>query len=379
VIRPDQPALIIAALLGLLVLAFAIERTRIGKILPGPAVMLVGAVILSNTGLMPHKAPAYAELARVAVPVGVFILLLRANLRQILRETGSILVLYLIGAATSVGGIVAAWLIVPVDESAKIAAIQTANLVGGTVNVVAVAHALQLDPTRFSAMLAGGAPVMTLYLMGMGALAANPVLQRFLPRRGEETAPAEAPEATAPQQTVPNLSPLALSAMIAAAVGVYAVGELVLGWLGKGQFLIILVTLASLAVANLMPRRIERLAGDREVGSMLMYLFFGTLGFDVNLREFGGEALRIAAFIALAMTIHLALIIGAGRLLKADLGEVLVASIAGVAGPTTAAAMAASFERRTLITPGILCGLLGFAAATFLAMILYGLLVSVAG
>lgn len=375
VIGADQPALIIAALLALLVLAFAIERTKVGKVFPGPAVMLVGAVILSNTGAMPHKAATYTELARVAVPVGVFILLLRANLRQILRETGSILVLYLIGAATSVVGILAAWLIVPVDESAKIAAIQTANLVGGTVNVVAVAHALELDPTRFSAMLAGGAPVMTLYLMSMGVLAANPVLQRLLPRRAEaEAAPLTQPVTPEAETSPPKLSPLALSAMIAAAVGVYAVGELVLGWLGRGQFLIILVTLAALAVANLMPGRIERLVGDREIGSMLMYLFFGTLGFDVNLREFGGEAIRIALFILLAMVVHLGLILGAARLLKADLGEALVASIAGVAGPTTAAAMAASFGRRSLITPGILCGLLGFAAATFLAMALYGLL-----
>ncbi len=375
-IRADQPALIIAVLLALLVLAFAIERTRLGKLFPGPAVMLVGAVILSNTGLMPHKATAYAELAKVAVPVGVFMLLLRANLRQILRETGSILVLYLIGAATSLVGIVTAWLVVPVGDGAKIAAVQAANLVGGTVNVVAVAHALELDPTRFSAMLAGGAPVMTVYLMSMGVLAASPFLQRLLPRRPEaelEAQPVTAPEAA--QSAAPaRLDVLPFSVLVAAAFATYALGGVLLSWFNLSQFLIILVTLAALAVANLFPRRIEGLVGDREAGSMLMYLFFGTLGFDVDLTQFGGEALRVAVFILLAMAIHLVLMLGAGRLLKADLAEVLVASIAGVAGPTTAAAMAASFDRRTLITPGILCGLLGFAGATFVAMALYGLL-----
>jgi uncharacterized membrane protein len=381
VIRADQPTLIIAVLLALLVLAFVLERTRLGKVLPGPAVMLVGAVILGNTGLMPHKAAAYTELAKVAVPVGVFMLLLRANLRQILRETGSILMLYLIGAATSLVGIVVAWMVVPIGESAKIAAIQTANLVGGTVNVVAVAHALELDPTRFSAMLAGGAPVMTLYLMSMGVLAASPLLQRWLPRRPEaavEDAAAE-PAAAPEDRPQPRLEVLSLSLLIAAAFGTYALGGVILGLFGKTQYLIILVTVIALAVANLLPRRIEKLVGDRELGSMLMYLFFGTLGFDVDLMQFGGEAVRVAAFILLAMVVHMVLILAAGRLLKADLAEVLVASISGVAGPTTAAAMAASFGRRSLITPGILCGLLGFAAATFVAMMLYGVLLAIGG
>jgi uncharacterized membrane protein len=376
-IHADQPVLILAVLLGLLVLAFALERTRIGKVLPGPAVMLVGAVILSNTGLMPHKAGAYSELARVAVPVAVFMLLLRANLRQILRETGSILTLYLIGAATSILGIVVAWLVIPIDEASKIAAVQTANLVGGTVNVVAVAHALELDPTHFSAMLAGGAPVMTFYLMSMGVLAANPLLNRWLPGRTVEPAEAEAEPAPAVVEVVPDpprATALSLAILIAGAFGTFAIGEAALKAVGLGQYLIILVTLVSLAVANLAPRQVDRLSGDREIGSILMYLFFGTLGFDVDLMQFGGEAVRVALFILLAMAVHMVLILSAGRLLKADLGEVLVASIAGVAGPTTAAAMAASFGRRSLITPGILCGLLGFAGATFVAMALYGVM-----
>jgi len=380
-IRADQPTLLIAVLLALLVLALVLERTKLGKVLPGPAVMLVGAVILSNTGLMPHKAAAYAELAKVAVPVGVFMLLLRANLRQIMRETGSILILYLIGAATSLVGIVIAWMVVPMGEAPKIAAVQTANLVGGTVNVVAVAHALELSPTRFSAMLAGGAPVMTFYLMSMGVLAASPFLQRLLPRRPvisedrEEALSPEAPKGAPPTR----LDALQLSGLIAAAVGTYALSAVILGWLGLAQFIIILVTLVALAIANLLPRRIEGLVGDRELGSMLMYLFFGTLGFDVDLMQFGGEAMRVAAFILLAMSIHMVLILTAGRLLKADLAEVLVASIAGIAGPTTAAAMAASFKRPPLITPGILCGLLGFASATFVAMALYGVLLAFSG
>lgn len=377
-IGPDQPALIYATLLAVLVLALVLEKTRIGRVLPGPAIMLVCAVALANVRVIPHEAPAYAEFARVGVPVAVFLLLLRANLIQIVRETGAMLPLFLIGAATSLLGLVVAYFVVPLHDGARIAAVQAAQLIGGNVNVIAVAHATDLGATSFSAMLAGGAPIMTLYLMVMGALAANPLLLRLMPGRGEAVivdpaapTPDEAEE-KAPPQPVERLP---LAAMIAMAVGVYALADVGLGAIGQQNLLIIVVTLVALAVANLAPRQVERLSGDREIGSLLMYLFFATLGAAVDLRVFGGEAILNAVFLALAVLIHLVAMFAAGILLRAQLHEVLVASIAGVAGPTTAAAMAGSFGRRTLVTPGILCGLLGFATATFVAMAFYALLV----
>lgn len=379
-IAATDATMIMAVLLALLALALALERTKVGKILPGPAIMLVGAVALTNTNILPHQSQTYAEVTRFAVPVGVFLLLLRANIRQILRETGTMLVLYLIGAATSIVGIIVAFLVVPVPEIAKIAAVQTANLVGGTVNVIAVASALKLDSTTLTAMLAGGAPVMTLYLMVTGLMNASPALNRFLPERRADIV-ADAPEADQSAIAAPEEAPrpakfeaLHLAIVLAMAVGTYAVSAAVLGMYGLGQYLIIVVTLVALLVANLAPRQVAQLSGDREIGTMLMYLFFASLGVDVDLGTFGEAALFMALFIALAMVVHMVLLLLIARVLKAGLAETLVGSIAGVAGPTTAAAMAASFGRRSLITPGVLCGLLGFATATFIAMTLYGLL-----
>ena len=377
-IGPDAYALIVAGLLGLLVLALWIERLPFGRILPGPAVMLVGAVALTNLGVLPRGSPLYGEIIGFAVPIAVFLLLLRANITQILRETGSILVLYLLGAAAAVIGVIVAYLIVPVPQASEIAAIQTANLVGGTVNVIAVSTAVNLDNTVLTAMLAGGAPVMTLYLMLVGVLNASPALNRWLPGKDEPDEGAIAQPAASPAvEAAPGagaVDSLHLAIVLAMAVAAYAVCDLALRELRLQQYLIVVVTLVALLVANCAPRGVAKLSGDREIGTMLMYIFFATLGMDVDLAAFGQVALMMSIFIAVAMAVHLVIILGAARLLRAGLPETLVGSIAGVAGPTTAAAMAAGFGRRSLITPGILCGLLGFAGATFVAMTLYGLM-----
>src|SRR5690606_22649358 len=125
---------------------------------------------------------------RLAVPVGVFLLLLRADLRRIFRETGSLLGLYLVGTLGSVLGILVAWAVLPVPEPAQIAGIQLANLVGGTVNVVAVAHAVGMDASRFTAMMAGAAVVMNLYMVMVGAAHGSRYVQRLLPERDRSAA-----------------------------------------------------------------------------------------------------------------------------------------------------------------------------------------------
>ena len=47
-----------------------------------------------------------------------------------------------------------------------------------------------------------------------------------------------------------------------------------------------------------------------------------------------------------------------------------MASNANVGGPTTAAAMAGSKQWKSLVLPGILVGILGYASATFIALML---------
>ncbi|GAU32364.1 hypothetical protein TSUD_44070, partial [Trifolium subterraneum] len=68
------------------------------------------------------------------------------------------------------------------------------------------------------------------------------------------------------------------------------------------------------------------------------------------------------------ITVHLALILGLGRLFRFDLKLLLIASNANVGGPTTACGMATAKGWTSLILPGILAGIFGIAIATFLGI-----------
>ena len=52
--------------------------------------------------------------------------------------------------------------------------------------------------------------------------------------------------------------------------------------------------------------------------------------------------------------------------------RLLAASSAAIGGPATAAALAKSFGWKSLLTPSLLVGNVGYAVATFLGLIFYG-------
>jgi uncharacterized membrane protein len=105
-----------------------------------------------------------------------------------------------------------------------------------------------------------------------------------------------------------------------------------------------------------------------------MYLFFVCIGAGANLADVLGAALPILLFIVVMVVVHLVLLVLAGKLLKLDLAEVMIASNACILGPAPAAALAASKGWQPLVAPGILVGMFGYAIATFIGVALAALL-----
>jgi uncharacterized membrane protein len=68
------------------------------------------------------------------------------------------------------------------------------------------------------------------------------------------------------------------------------------------------------------------------------------------------------------LTVHLLVILLAGRLMHLDLAEIVIASNANMGGPTSAAAMAVARRWETLVIPAVLCGTLSYATATFIGV-----------
>ena len=131
----------------------------------------------SNLGLIPCEAPAYAVVNRFLLPLAVPLLLFAADLRRVVRDTGRLLLAFLLGTVGTVVGTLVAFSFLPLrslgSDSWKIAAALMGRHIGGAVNYVAVTEALQASPSVVASGLAADNLICALYFTALFALAAG--------------------------------------------------------------------------------------------------------------------------------------------------------------------------------------------------------------
>lgn len=136
-------ALLVACAAGAL---WAEQRWGFVRRITAFIVALLAGMLLSNARVIPSSAPAIDIVWTWVVPLALPLLLPRANLVRIFRETGPTLGAFLIGAVGSaVGGLLAAWLVPLGPEAWKASAVFVATYTGGSINFLAVALGAAAD------------------------------------------------------------------------------------------------------------------------------------------------------------------------------------------------------------------------------------------
>ena len=369
-ISPDWDFALWAVLIAIAGFGFWADSTRIGKQLSGVGIMLAMAMILGNFGVIPHTAPAYDVVWGFLVPAAVPLLLLKANLRRIIPETGPMLGAFFLGVAGTLAGAVLGLLILPVGNAGPdLAGILSSTYIGGSMNFAAVAEALEFnDPTLLTAALAADSVVGTLHILVVVLIPSVAILRRWIPSPIVEIAePVLHDELTSTNEVLPlNLVHICLALTISLGIG--AVGYGIAGVLNIPNYGILFITAITLLVANVFHNQLEKLHGGFEVGMMMMYIFFATIGAGADVAVMIDAGVMIFVYASFIVITHIIVLVLGAKLFKMDLAEVVVASLACIGGPVAPAAISASRGWRTLVTPGLMVGILGYAIANFIGV-----------
>jgi uncharacterized membrane protein len=372
----------ILAVLSFLIAAteWLVRRTVFKHFGTALLVILLTALV-ANVGLLPagstdeNPVPVYDWIFGVVAPLSILWLLLKVNLRDVLRAGLPIIALFLIGSLGTVAGVLVGMWIVDGPETVgplyhAIGGMFVGTYTGGSVNFNAVA--LTYDVMREGVLYTGSVVVDNIITTGwmIATLALPRLLAPVWKLRSGGVPQARGEVSLGIEEDTETMHPMDLGLVLALGLGAVWISDRAAEALaGVGVTLPSIIILTALALVLAQIPAITRLRGARTLAMYAVYLFLAVIGAFCDLGalgEIGHLGVTLLIFATAIALVHGLVTFGAGRLLKIDLDITAVASQANIGGGTSALALARSLGREDLVLPGVLVGALGNALGTFL-------------
>ena len=365
------------------------QRYNWASKLSGAIIALLFALVLSNTAILPINSELYDEIIwGYAVPIGIPMLLLQCNLKKIWREAGQMLAIFLIGAVGTVAGALLGFILLKgsIPELAGIAAMMTGSYIGGGVNFTAMADQFTVSQSMIGATTVADNLLMAIYFFVLILFAGMRFFRsHFTHPHIEEVERNSAARDSAQTQAAAfwgrkeiSLKDIAINLAYAALVvwvsrlvgGIFAamipdtntVTHVLNTFLGS-QY--VWITTFSMLVATFGEKKVENLKGSQEIGTYLIYLFLFVIGVPASIVEIITETPLLFVFTAIMVFVNMVFCFVGGKLIHADLEDIIIASNANIGGPPTAAGMAISQGWSKLVGPALLMGVLGYVIGNY--------------
>ena len=385
-ISADNTWALFAILAAIATLAVYLEqKTRIGSKVTGCVMALSFAMVLSNTGIIPLDAAAYDFVWSYIIPLAIPMLLFNADVKRIGRESGRLLIIYLIsGIGTVAGGIVAYNLLKgAIADLGLVLPMMIGTYTGGSVNLVAMSDAYNVGGELVSSSVVADNLLMALYFFALIAAAGSKFFLKHyrhpliddLNKNSDGGAEGAATFWTPKEVSLKDIAmcvalslvivavSVKISSVFAALIPTSNFGLSLLNGLLGNQYLII--TTLTMLVATLFPGQVGNIAGAQEIGTYLIHIFFAVIGVPASIYMIVTKAPLLLLFCAIIVFVNMLFSFVFGKLLKFSLEEIIISSNANIGGPTTAAAMAIAKGWNALIVPAILVGTLGYVLGNY--------------
>ncbi len=356
----------------------------------GAIIALIGAIILSNTGVIPTESPVYDAIWGFIIPLAIPLLLFHVNFKKIWHESGRLLIIFLLSSIGTVAGTILSFFLLKdhIPYLDKIGGMMSGSYIGGGVNFAAMAAKFDAPGEMVSATVVADNLMMALYFI---VLMLIPSLNFFRKRfnhphvleveSGESTNDSKTLAESFWQRSEISLKDIALS--IGTAFLLVIISFKLAGFLGSiipsgentsfvlnllnglfGDNYLILTTLTFISLA-LFPKYFDSINGSQELGTFLIYLFFVVIGIPASIPLIVQNAPLLLIFVAIIVAVNMVISLLAGKLFNYDLEEILIVSNANIGGPTTAAAMAIAKGWKDLIGPVLVVGTIGYIIGNY--------------
>ena len=342
------------------------------KFIPAVVLLYLLSMVLCTLGVWDLEAtkPAYSALKNSMTYAMIFTMLLRCDIRKIIKLGPKMLLGFFTASLTIMFSFVVGFVImkgfIGPDAWMGLGAL-CGSWLGGSGNMVAVQTALNISEADMGYALVIDSIDYSLWVMFLlWAIQLAPKFNKWTKadtKRLDEVSNKLAEDAKLNNSTITFQS---LILLIGTALVVSAVGQNVgtflngmLPFLDKATWTVLFITVMGLlgAVSPL-----GKVAGSAEVSNLLLYTVIALLASRASLLELAdAPAWILTGFIILG--IHGVLLLLFSKLFKLDMFTAAVASLANIGGTASAPVLAGAYSG-SLVPVGILMALLGYVIGT---------------
>ena len=367
-----NPIYVLSILCFMVVLSIYAGKTKTGKQLGGPALLVIlFTAVIANFNLIPSASNSielYDIIFKYVAPISIFFLLLKVNITTIKNAGLPMVGLFIIGSLATTCGIILSWYLLNPEsllgEDGKIiAGMLTGTYTGGSVNFNAIAleYEFQKKGVLYAGTIAVDNVVTAIWIM------ITLIFPTFLNRIWKSNKKFIS-NRIQPNKKTENerISINSLSWLLFLGISAYYVSDIFTIYIIDIPSILILTTIGIIMAQS---KFISNIKGSQELGLYLVYIFLAVIGAYCEigavsqLQEIG---LLLLIFTICSVLIHGILFIIIGGIIYRDWEMISIASQANIGGGASAIALAEAFDRKDLILPSILVGSLGNALGTYL-------------
>ena len=373
------------------------QRFKWAAKITGAIIALILAVSMTNFRIIPTESPVYDVIWDYFVPLALPLLLLQTDLRKIRRESGKMLLCFLIGSVGTVLGAIVGFKLLSnyIPELKGIAGMMTGSYIGGGVNFAALSNSFGISASMISSATVADNLNMTIYFFLLLSLPSIAFFRKHYPHPhidAVETQSADTKEGETVAAAywerkgislldiarcgVASFVIVALSGAVASFLGSVIPGgnvalDMCRSMLGNKY---LWITTISMLCATMKPDFFGKISGAQELGTYFIYFFLFVIGVPASIPVILQNSPLLLVFTLIMVICNMIVMFVVGKFLGFDLETIIIASNANIGGPTTAAGMAIAKGWNKLVGPALLVGTLGYVIGTYLGLLVGNLL-----
>ncbi|MBP7736157.1 MAG: DUF819 family protein [Spirochaetes bacterium] len=334
---------------------------------------IVGALI-GNVGILPENFDKVQNpLMLINICLALPLMFFSLDVRRWTRLAGKSILSFALQALAIVTVATAGYFIFMSyvgPETWKIAGMFIGVYTGGTVNLGAIATALQTDRTLYLAAHTSDVVVSAVYLLFLMTIGQK-IFLKVLP-------PFKAAGVNAPEETfnfhsydgifrkdiaVPLLGALGLALLIFI-IG----GTAFLVFSEDTAFVVSILVIATLGIVCSFVPKIRNIKMTYQLGNYFILVFSLVVSSMANINKLLTTAPVMLVYVTFTIFVCLLLHVMFASFLKIDADTVIITSVAGICSPPLVPMVASALKNREIVITGVVTGIIGWVVGTYLGI-----------